>query len=444
LPLLVICALFGASCSHAPTVIHEGESPYFGSTKVQRYKLANGLRVLILEDHSAPVFAYQTWFRVGSKDEVPGLTGLAHLFEHMMFKETKNYKDGEFDRILESAGAEGENAFTSKDFTAYVQSLPADRLDLIARLESDRMVNLIVNTAVLDKEREVVQNERRFRTENNPNGQLYERLYEDAYKKHSYHWPVLGYEQDLNKAKQKQTADFYKRFYAPNNATIIVVGDVSASKVMSTIQKYYGPLPSSDINRPERAVEPRQEKERTETKVIKSPVEKLIIGFHIPDINSVDFPAIEIARNILGGGRASRLYRKLVDAGIATSVELESAEHADPGLVLFFITLQKGRTSAEALKVIDREVTDLAKGHIKPEERERAIAMHKFAVFDELASNSSKAHFLGFYETVAGRFERGVEIVNALNSVDMASIARVAGTYLSKDNRTVIIGAKGN
>ena len=437
---LLAAVLAVSSCAHKPTVVSQSEANYFGTSKVHRYQLANGLKILILEDHSAPTFAYQTWYNVGSRDENPGRTGLSHFFEHMMFKDTANHKEGELHRILETAGVEGENAFTSQDYTAYVQSLPSDKFDLVAGLESDRMTNLLVKEESVNKEREVVQNERRFRTENNPNGLLYEKLYELAFAKHSYHWPVIGYDVDLRNASRQDFENFYKHFYAPNDATVVVVGDVDPAKVIATLSKYYGSLPASKINRPTAPREPIQVAERVETLQINSPVEKLVVGYHIPDANSADFPAIEAAREILAGGKGSRLYRRLVDGGIATSVDLESSEQKDPGLLMFFISLQKGRNAKQALALIDHEIKDMSAGNIKPEEIQKALSMHRFAVFDELASNYSKAQFLGFYETVAGNFERGVQIVNSLASVDKGAIAKVIKAHFRKENRTVVIG----
>lgn len=256
--LISVLALFLSACSTAkPAKMNEStwlsSANTSNSSKVYKYELENGLKLIVLEDHSAPTFAYHTWFSVGSMDEDPKYTGLAHLFEHMMFKATKNHPDGDFDHILESAGAEGENAFTNRDYTGYVQSLPRhgkrDNLELIAELESDRMVNLIVDEEVLNKEREVVQNERRFRNENSPEGKMYERVYELAFKKHSYHWPVIGYEEHLQRTKAKECYEFYKRYYAPNNATIVIVGDVKHTDALNIVSKYYGAIPSSKIAR---------------------------------------------------------------------------------------------------------------------------------------------------------------------------------------------------
>lgn len=442
--ILLLCLLsFTAvltGCASAPRAISEGTTKFVGSSKVHRFKLPNGLKVLVLEDHSSPTFAYHVWYNVGSKDEVRGHTGLAHFFEHLMFKGTKNHKDGEFDRALESAGAEGENAFTSRDYTGYIQSLPKDKLDLIVSLEADRMNNLLVSEEGVKTEREVVQNERRFRKENSPDGQLYERLYQIAYTKHNYQWPVIGYEADLIAASRESFENFYKRFYAPNNATVVVVGDVDPGKVIATVEKYYGPLKASKIDRKEPPKEPEQTAERSETKPLKVEVEKLMLGYKSVDVNSPDMPALEVLRGVLAEGKGSRLYRKLVDAGIATEADIENSEARFPGLFIFFVNMQKGKTAQQAITVIENEIKNVIAGKVTKEEIARAVAMHRFGVYDTMASNYRKAHFLGFYETVAGRFERGVEILEGVKRIDAKELARVAKKYLRKESRNVLVG----
>lgn len=436
-------ALIAGGCAHKqvdPALKNEGESTFYGTSHVHRYRLTNGLKILVLEDHSAPVFSYQTWFHVGSRDEQPGLTGLAHLFEHMMFKQTKTLKDGEFDRILESAGVEGENAFTNRDYTGYIQSLPISKLELIASLEASRMTDLVVNDAQLNSEREVVQNERRFREENSPDGQLYEKLHELAYKKHPYHWPVIGYENDLKNAKRPEVESFYKRFYAPNNATVVIVGDVDPDKAASVVEKFYSKLASSKIDRRQPVQEPKQTSERTLIKEIKTPVEKIFLGYHTVDITSLDYPALEVLRNVLVGGKGSRLYRALVDAGIASGVDIQNDENIDPGMFILFVNMQKGKTAKQAMAVIDREIQRLKSSGVTATELQRSIALHRFTVFDGLTTTFSKAHFLGFYETVGGDFNRGKAIIDALSKVDSSEVVRVARTYLKKENRTVVTG----
>lgn len=441
LSLLIALACFVASgCAHKGGVTDKDTVSYFGSTKVQRFKLKNGLKLLVLEDHSAPTLAYQTWYSVGSIDEEVGLTGLAHLFEHMMFKATKNQGEGMFDRLLEAAGAEGKNAFTSKDYTAYVQNLPSSQLDLIASLESDRMVNLIVNDAALDKEREVVQNERRMRYENSPDGTLFEKLYEKTFTTHPYHWPVIGYEQDLVRAKSKECTDFYKKHYAPNNATVVVVGDVNASTVLSVIEKYYGSLPASKLEHKTVAPDAPQTAERTETVPISISVEKVFLAYRGVSATDKDMATLEVIRNLLTTGKSSRLYKRLVDAGFATTAEAYNPELKSPGFFALFINLQKGKSSRAMLTALDSEIKKIANGQVKTEELERAISLHRFAFFDQQVSNEKKAEFLGSYETVTGNFENGMALLESMKKVTVKDVQRVAQKYLQKKFRTVIFG----
>ncbi|MEW6058199.1 MAG: pitrilysin family protein [Bdellovibrionota bacterium] len=435
---LVLCLVF-AGCSSTPKGTTKEEVRFFGETKVHRFKLANGLKVLLLEDPSAPTFAYQTWFDVGSKDETKGLTGLAHLFEHMMFKGTSTHPDGEFLRLLESAGSEGENAFTDRDYTGYVENLPKTHLELVIKLESDRMVNLKIDDEALAKEREVVQNERRLRKENNPDGQLFELVHEMAFTKHPYQWPVIGYEEDLNRATRKDCENFYRRFYAPNNATVVVVGDIDPSATIDLIAKHYGPLPASPIERNRPLKEPSQTEERRQTVRLKVGVEKLLVAYHVPDVNSIEVPVLEVLRNILAGNKSSRLYKKLVDAGVATNVDIINPDRSNPGLFLFFVNLQKNQRAEKALAIIDSELKRIANSKVTPIEIERAISLHRFSLVNGLGSNQSKAQFLGYYETIAGHFERGIEIVDALRAIDKFALSKVVQNRFKKQNRSVVI-----
>ena len=256
LPIVLTWAVLSAGaallpgCSSGPEVKSAAPDlnavPLVGNFLVHRYTLDNGLRLLVVEDHTSPTFAYQTWFRVGSRDEVVGRTGLAHLFEHMMFKETKLHKDGEFDKLLEAAGAEGENAFTSRDYTAYVQELPSTKLDLIMSLESDRMVGLEVNDQLFKTELEVVQNERRFRNENSPDGTMYQEIFDASFTKHPYHWPVIGYQEGPRYDDLRATTHRWRSTAlttAPTTRRSWSSGDVKPDEVLAKVtQKYYGAI----------------------------------------------------------------------------------------------------------------------------------------------------------------------------------------------------------
>lgn len=446
----VAATLLASGCAHGPREASErplgatqyvGQERFFGSLKVHRYKLANGLSVLILEDHSSPTFAYHTWFKVGSMDEQKGLTGLAHLFEHMMFKATKNHPEGQYDRILDSAGAEKQNAFTSRDYTGYVQALPKSQLDLIMRMESDRMVNLVVEKAPLDKEREVVKNELRFRLENSPDGTMYERLFNLAFAKgHPYHWPVIGYMKDLDNAKVSECFDFYRNHYAPNNATVVVVGDVDRDETVSMIERYYGHFKPQPVQRYEGSVAHGQKSQRTDTLRLAIAAEKLYVGYHIPPLSSPDTPAVELLPNLVASLQSSRLYKRLVDAGIASKASAFTDSGKAGGLFIIGVSLQKGRTAAQALAAIDAEMARIRKSGFTADELQIAKNQYRYELFGGLDSNFSKAQNIGFFETVTGSLGRGVQIIDAIDALAADEVNAVARKVINKSTRTVLFG----
>lgn len=416
--------------------------PFIGNFSVNRFTLANGLRLLVVEDHSSPTLAYQTWFKVGSRDEVPGRTGLAHLFEHMMFKGTKNMKDGEFDRALEGAGAQGENAFTSRDYTAYIQEMPKDKLELIAKLEADRMVNLVINPASFKTEREVVQNERRFRTENSPDGLIYQELFGLAFQKHPYHWPVIGYQKDLENMSHKNALDFYQAYYSPNHATVVVVGDVKADEVLKTIQSHYGKLEPQETPEHSISSETAQKSPRKKELKLNIQVDKLMIGYHVPGLTHQDIPKLAVFQSILTGGKSSRLNQALVETGIATSVDAYDPDDKDPTLMIIAANLQKGKKVYEAESAILRELSKLTQETVSQAELDRAKNKINFGFYEGLESNYQKAHFLGHYEATAGDLAEGIRQQKKILDVSAANIQDIAKRYFNPNHRTVITGVK--
>lgn len=414
--------------------------PLAGTFQVHRFNLDNGLRVLLVEDHSSPTFAYNTWFRVGSRDEQVERTGLAHLFEHMMFKETKNLPEGQFDKILEGAGAEGENAFTSRDYTAYVQELPSDKLDLIAKLEADRMVNLIVNEKAFKTETEVVQNERRFRNENSPDGIMYQELFGAAFTQHPYHWPVIGYQQDLERMSAADALAFYHAYYSPNHATIIVSGDVTPAQLRTAIEKHYSGLSAQTTPDHPIPAEPPQSAPRKKTLPLNIQVEKLLMGYHVPGVTHEDVPALNVLQAILAGGKSSRLHRALVETGIASNIEAGELEDKDPTLFLFSANMQKGRKATQAEAVILREIHRLTQELVPDQELKRAKNRLEFSFYESLNSNSERARFLGYYEAVANDFRLGITNQTKAMVITPQEIKGVAQRYFGPKNRTVITG----
>jgi zinc protease len=418
----------------------ENTVPLVGNYLVHRYTLANGLRLLVVEDHSSPTLAYQTWFRVGSRDETLGRTGLAHLFEHMMFKGTKNLKDGEFDKLLENSGAEGENAFTSRDYTAYVEEMPSDKLDLVMRLESDRMINLVVDEKAFKTETEVVQNERRFRNENSPDGLMYQNIFETSFTKHSYHWPVVGYQKDLEAMSAADARAFYTAYYSPNHATVVVVGDVNPEQVLSMAKKYYGALAGQITPVHQIEPEPQQIASRRQRLKLNIQVEKMLMGYHIPGILDKDMAALDVLEAILTGGKSSRLHRALVESGIASGVDAYDLEDKDPSLFIIAANLQKGKKASQAESVILKEVARLAKEAPSEQEMARARNRINFSFFEGLDTNSEKAKFLGHYEAVANDFTLGLEHFKQVSKVTSAEVQAVAKRFFDPKNRTVITG----
>jgi zinc protease len=391
-----------------------------------------------VEDHSSPTLAYQTWFRVGSRDEVPNYTGLAHLFEHMMFKGTQAHPEGQYEHILEQAGAEGLNAFTSQDYTAYIQEIPSSQLDLLAQLESDRMVNLVVNEQSFRTELGVVQNERRFRNENNPEGTIEQEMFGLAFKKHPYHWPVVGYQEDLDRMSAEDAVNFYRNYYNPSHATIVMVGDVTPDHALEVVKKYYGKLPSKAS--PPHAVEaePAQKETRRKTLNLNIQVQKVWIAYRVPPVTNADAPKLEVLASILAGGKSSRLFRALVDTGIASSVEASNPDNEDPSLFVIAVNLQKGKKAAQAEAVVNRELQRLLREQVSDREMQRAQNRLSFDFYSGLASDYEKARFLGYFEATANDFRKGIEFRQQVAKVTPAEVLDVTKQYFTPDNRTVI------
>jgi zinc protease len=433
-----------AACSSVPKpekipgseVIHLA-----GKLEATRFKLSNGLRVIVVEDHSSPTFAYQTWFDVGSKNETPGYTGLAHLFEHMMFKGTRKYPEGKFDETLERSGAENYNASTSQDYTDYTQELPSDKLDMIVELEADRMVNLVVDEKSFSTEREVVQNERRFRTENSPDGTLYQELFGIAFQTHPYRWPVIGYEEDLARMSAQDAEAFYKAHYAPNHAVVVVAGDVTPQQVHETLQRHYGSIPAVQTQPKVLPSEPSQTAARRKTLKLSTQVDKLLVGYRIPSESHEDSPALSLIQSVLTNGKSARLQRALVETGVANGVFSADIDGSDPTLFIVGANLQKGRKAPEAEAIIRQELKRLATENVGEAELERARNQLSFQFYAALDNNHSRAAFIGRYEVVVGGAEKALDIFQKTLATGPEALRKTASRYFQDQNRTVVIGA---
>jgi zinc protease len=417
---------------------YEGEVHFGPAMRVQRYRLGNGLRVLLLADRTAPVVTYHTWIRVGSRDEKLGKTGLAHLFEHLMFNETKSLPAGEFDRILERNGAES-NAATWLDWTYYHENLPAPKLDVAVKLEADRMANLVLREKQVSSEKEVVANERRYRVDDDVEGSVSELLWKTAFASHPYHWPTIGWMEDIQGFTTEDCEAFYRTFYAPNNATVVVVGDVAEQDVLSLVQQHYGALPSSTIPARAYAKEPEQTAERRLEVQKPTANEKVMLGYKCPPLDANDHVALTVLNEILFGGRSSRVYRALVkQRELATDIRGWVGTFAEPGLWEMYLTSREGHTAQELESALDALLADVVAKEVPIEELEKSKSRLELAFLQGLETAAGKAEQIGFYETVVSDPGAGFARLEAYRAVTTADVRRVAIAWLDARRRTVI------
>jgi zinc protease len=416
----------------------DSEHP-FGSLTVRMHQLDNGLKVLLLRDPSAPLIAYQTWFAVGSRHEREGITGIAHLFEHLMFNQTEHHPPGEFDRLLETVGGE-TNAATWVDWTYYRDSLPRAELSLAVELESDRMAHLTLGNDQVESEREVVANERRFRVEDDVDGFLSEELYRAAFTRHPYHWPTIGWMRDIESISIADCQRFYRTYYAPNNATVVLVGDFDEANALALVEKNYGPIASAPIPVETTDPEPEQREERRARHPKPVTADKLRIGYKAPALVDGDYQALEVASEILFGGNSSRLQKLLVaDTELASSVSASIAPFRDPGLYEIAVGLQRGHRAEEAERLVYDEFARMGAEPLKPGELDTARTRLETRLWRELRPQSGKAEALGHYQTTAGDYRKLFGVADGYRRVTEDEVRQVAARYLVPERRTVVV-----
>ncbi len=421
------------------SIEHVETIPFGPILKLDRFRLANGLSILLCEDHSAPVIAYHTWFRVGSRHEHEGKTGLAHLFEHLMFNEVEGRAPGEFDRKLEEAGAES-NASTWLDWTQYNIAVPREQIPLVITLEAERMSRLVLRQPQVTSEKEVVANERRYRVDDDVEGSVSELLWATAFTRHAYKWPTIGWMKDIEGFTTEDCAEFYKTFYAPNNATVVVVGDFKEAQLLERIAQAYGEIPSSVLPIEDVKPEPPQLAERRVEVQKPTPTEKLTMGYHAPAIGDADFMALSLLIEVLFGGRASRLHQKLVRTlELCSEVRAYVGPFHDPGLMEVYASAREGKRAESMLEAIDEEFERVCREPIAPAEIERARARFELGLLGSLDTVDGKANTIGFYETVLHRPAAAFERMADVHVLTQSDLLRVARRYLGKEARSVIL-----
>ncbi|HQR36979.1 MAG TPA: pitrilysin family protein [Blastocatellia bacterium] len=408
--------------------------------EIVQFTLPNGLRVVALEDHSAPIVNVQVWYHVGSRDERPGRTGFAHLFEHLMFKGSANVKPQEHaQRISDMGGI--LNAGTNFDYTFYWETVPSNGLEQVLWLESDRMATLLVDQANLDSERQVVIEELRLRVENPPYGRLGQIVFDTAFTKHSYKWMPIGSKADLDAATLEDVRAFHDTYYKPNNATIVVVGDFNLAALKASTSKYFGEIPkgTTAIPRPAQP-EPAQTAERRVTNYdSKTPLPAAILAYHVPGQGDPDTYPLEVASRILSGGDSSRLYQRMVyEKQVALQASGSSFFLEDSGLFFFFAVMNAGKEASVGEAELVAEIDRLKNEPVTAAELEKAKTTLIAEVATGRLTNQEKADAIGAAATVLNNPAYVNEELPRYQSVTAADIQRVARKYLTVENRSVI------
>jgi zinc protease len=404
-------------------------------------ELPNGLKLVMLEDHKTPIVSVQVWYHVGSKNERPGRTGFAHLFEHLMFKGSPHVEPEEHMRIIEAMGGV-TNAFTTEDVTVYFETVPSNYLARALWLEADRLGGLNISQENFDHERDVVKEERRLRYDNQPYGRVWEDLSAAAFTEHPYQHSVIGSMEDLNKATVEDVREFFRAFYRPDNATLVLVGDFEPEEAVRMAQTYFGgiPRPKEPIERNSVAEPPQKAERRLSKSYSNSPLPAVIIGYHGPANFAADSYPLDLATSILSNGQSSILYRKLVyEQRLAAQAQAFGFFSEDPNLVIFRAILNQGKTLAEGEKALDEVIEQLKTAPVNVRDLEKAKNQEIAAIVLRRQRVQAKANALGLAAVVG----KDVNLVNTeldrYLSVTAADIQQAAQRYLVPAHRTVLI-----
>ncbi|MBW2057091.1 MAG: insulinase family protein [Deltaproteobacteria bacterium] len=405
--------------------------------RVSEEVLANGLKVILLENHKAPLVTFQVWYRVGSRNEAWGKTGLSHMLEHMMFKGTGKVGPEEFSRIIQENGG-NTNAFTSRDYTAYFENLGADRIQVALELESDRMQNLILREKDFQTERMVVMEERRLRTEDNPRAYLLEQVEATAFQTQPYHWPVIGWMQDITRFTLSDLEEHYRTYYNPANAFLVVVGDFEKAELLPKIENTFGPIPGGVVPDQERGIDPPQTGERRVIAKREARTPFVVMAYHVPNLRERDSYVLEVISALLSEGKSSRLYQTLVrKERLALSVETDhSLLSRDPNL--FYVSAEPlpGKEPALVEEALAREIERLQAETVEDRELEKAKNQIEASFVFGQDSPFFQAMLLAWYE-IALTWRAIDDYLVSIRSVTPQEIKRVARRYLIQDNRTV-------
>ncbi|MGB4774974.1 MAG: pitrilysin family protein [Daejeonella sp.] len=417
-----------------------GSIPLFAQTKaddVKTFTLKNGMKFLVLEDGSIPNANMYLFYKVGSRNEHPGITGLSHFFEHMMFNGAKKYAPKMFDRTMELNGG-ANNAYTTENVTVYTNWFPSSALETIFDLESDRIASLDINQKMVDSERGVVLSERSTGLENSPWRMLGEAINAAAFQEHPYHWSVIGYETDIKNWTKEDLEKYFKTYYAPNNCVVVISGNVKLDDVKRLAVKYLEPIPANNPPKPVHLVEPPQTGERRITiqKQVATPY--MMIAYHTPETKHKDYYALSILSSVLSSGNSSRLYTALVDKKqLATAVFTDYSETFDPNLFQFYTVTAKGVKETDLENAVYEEIEKVKKDGISEMELQKIKNQKLMEFYEQTETINGKANSIGTYELFFGDYKKMFNAPAEYSKVTLDDVKRVANEYFKKSNRTV-------
>ena len=437
LKIAIVAALMASGLASEAVLAASSRPP---KLEYQLHQLENGLRVILLEDHSTPIVHLQLWYHVGSKNERPGRTGFAHLFEHMMFKGSRNVGSEEHPSLISSVGGQS-NAYTNEDTTVFWETVPAHYLPMILWLEADRMASLRIDERTFRTEREVVKEERRLRVDNQPYGRLSEIIYDHTFTTHPYKHPTIGSMDDLEAASIDDVRDFYQTYYVPNNATLVLVGDFEPAQALDLVKEHLGRVPRSaeDVPR-DIPKEPPQEKERRVTLEEPWPLPAVVVAYHITYDGDPDSYPLHVTSKVLSDGQSSRIFRRLVyqdQVALAAFGQANLIEH--PNLFYAVAIVQPGRSPAEAERALIAEIDRLKVEPITDEELERAKNQFRRDYILGRESNQQKASVLAHADVLHnGDVTTGDGEFDIFMGITKEDVQRVARTFFTPENRTVL------
>lgn len=404
---------------------------------VKTFSLKNGMKILVLEDHSIPNANMYLFWKVGSRNEVPGITGLSHFFEHMMFNGAKKYAPKMFDRVMEAKGG-SNNAYTTNDVTVYTDWFPGNALETIFDLEADRISSLSIDPEMVESERGVVLSERSTGLENSNFRFLSEQVEAAAFFAHPYHWSVIGYESDIKSWTKQDLEKYFQTYYAPNNCVVVIVGDVKLDQVKQLAQKYFEPIPAQTPPAPVRTIEPPQNGEKRIVAYKDVALNHVMLAYHIPETKHEDYYALDLLRNILSSGNSSRLLKNLVfERSLATRIFAIMSENFDPGLFEIYAQGAQDVSPQDLEKALLQEIEKIRQEGVTAQELQKVKNQKLIEFYEAMQTINGKANTIGTYELFFGDYKRLFDAPKYYEKVTPDDIKRVVNQYFSSTNRTV-------